>query len=107
MQENIEKVGLPKWTDDDQTLAQGGAEELKAPETGLATKVAPLRGRRRPPTARGGGGSDDIGDVSWNVPTATLSYPVQHPRPARPQLGERDRDGDADRAQGRRRPAPR
>ena len=51
---------------------------------------------------RMGGGSDDIGDVSWNVPTVTLRYPVEHPGPAGPQLGERDRDGDADRAQGRR-----
>ena len=48
-----------------------------------------------------GGGSDDIGDISWNVPTVTLRYPVQHPRPARPQLVERHRHGDADRAQGR------
>ena len=49
-----------------------------------------------------GGGSDDIGDVSWTVPTVTLRYPVEHSRPARPQLGERHRDGHADRAQGRR-----
>jgi aminobenzoyl-glutamate utilization protein B len=26
-----------------------------------------------------GGPSDDIGDVSWNVPTATLSYPANIP----------------------------
>ena len=26
-----------------------------------------------------GGGSDDIGDVSWNVPTVTLSYPANIP----------------------------
>ena len=50
-----------------------------------------------------GGGSDDIGDVSWNVPTVTLRYPVNIPSLPGPQLGERDRDGDADRAQGRRR----
>ena len=48
-----------------------------------------------------GGGSDDIGDVSWNVPTVTLSYPANIPGRPGPQLGERDRDGDADRAQGR------
>ena len=26
-----------------------------------------------------GGGSDDIGDVSWNMPTVTLSYPSNIP----------------------------
>src|SRR6202035_3500769 len=26
-----------------------------------------------------GGGSDDIGDVSWNVPTVTLRYPANMP----------------------------
>jgi len=28
-----------------------------------------------------GGGSDDIGDVSWNVPTVTLRYPSNIPGP--------------------------
>ena len=27
------------------------------------------------PEPRTGGGSDDIGDISWNVPTVTLSFP--------------------------------
>ena len=46
------------------------------------------RAGRRSKTTRGGG-SDDIGDISWNVPTVTLRYPGEHPRPARPQLVER------------------
>jgi aminobenzoyl-glutamate utilization protein B len=29
-----------------------------------------------PVTENNGGGSDDIGDISWNVPTVTLSYPA-------------------------------
>ena len=48
-----------------------------------------------------GGGSDDIGDISWNVPTVTLRFPSNIPGLPGAQLGERDRDGDADRAQGR------
>ena len=36
-----------------------------------------------------GGGSDDIGDVSWNVPTVTLRYPSNIPGLPGPQLGER------------------
>jgi aminobenzoyl-glutamate utilization protein B len=32
-----------------------------------------------PPEKRNGGGSDDIGDVSWTVPTVTLRYPANIP----------------------------
>ena len=30
-------------------------------------------------SGQGGGGSDDIGDVSWNVPTVTLRFPSNIP----------------------------
>src|ERR1700692_1391583 len=89
MYENIKKVGLPQWSDDDQTLAKAFQRELKVPVRGLATKVPELRAPREQtqdfsgeegqgigPT---GGGSDDIGDVSWNVPTITLRYPSNIP----------------------------
>jgi aminobenzoyl-glutamate utilization protein B len=76
MYANIEKVGLPEWSDADQTLAKALQREMKVPETGLATKTQPLRGRESiPDDDKRGGGSDDIGDISWNVPTVTLSYP--------------------------------
>jgi aminobenzoyl-glutamate utilization protein B len=76
MQANIEKVGLPEWSEADQTLAKALQRELKVPETGLATKIEPLRGRESiPDEDKRGGGSDDIGDISWNVPTVTLRYP--------------------------------
>jgi aminobenzoyl-glutamate utilization protein B len=76
--ENIKVVGLPQWSEADQTLAKALQKELKVRETGLATEIRPLRA----PTnadARMGGGSDDIGDVSWSVPTITLSYPSNIP----------------------------
>ena len=51
--------------------------ELKVPEIGLATKLQPLRGREvDPDEEKRGGGSDDIGDISWNVPTVTLRFPA-------------------------------
>jgi aminobenzoyl-glutamate utilization protein B len=40
----------------------------------LSTEIGPLQGPVRPEDNYGGG-SDDIGDVSWNVPTVTLRYP--------------------------------
>jgi aminobenzoyl-glutamate utilization protein B len=77
MYANIEKVGLPQWTEADQTLARALQHELKVPEIGLATKLEPLRGRSEvPDEERRGGGSDDIGDISWVVPTVTLNYPA-------------------------------
>ena len=74
---NISAVGLPKWTDADVTLAKATQRELQVPEVGLASEVAPLRGREAiPDEEKRGGGSDDIGDISWNVPTVSLSFPA-------------------------------
>src|SRR5947209_13654604 len=76
MHANIEKVGLPQWSEADITLAKAVQREMKVPEIGLATKINPLRGRESiPDEEKRGGGSDDIGDISWNVPTVTLNYP--------------------------------
>jgi aminobenzoyl-glutamate utilization protein B len=77
MYANIKAVGLPQWSADDEKLARALQRELKVPEVGLAKEIPPLRGRERiPDDEKRGGGSDDIGDVSWNVPTVTLSYPA-------------------------------
>ena len=75
--ENIKQVGLPKWTDADLQLAKALQGELKSAPSGLAVQVGGLRG----PTADSerSGGSDDIGDVSWTVPTVVLNYPANIP----------------------------
>src|SRR5262249_40529879 len=78
MEQNIQQVGLPSWSEADQTLARAVQRELKAVEDGLVTTLAPLRGPV-PPEQRMGGGSDDIGDVSWNVPTVSLRFPSNIP----------------------------
>lgn len=76
--DNIKRVGLPKWDEADLTLAKGIQKELGSREEGLATAIdslgAPVNLERST-----GGGSDDIGDVSWNVPTVTLRYPSNIP----------------------------
>jgi aminobenzoyl-glutamate utilization protein B len=75
--DNIQKVGMPEWSDADQTLARAIQKELGSRESGLTTRVPQqLQG---PVTNNTGGGSDDIGDVSWNVPTITLRYPANIP----------------------------
>ncbi|HMD34975.1 MAG TPA: amidohydrolase [Vicinamibacterales bacterium] len=76
MQANIETVGLPQWTDEEVRLAKALQKEMKVPETGLPTRIGGLRGQEQiPDETKRGGGSDDIGDISWNVPTVTLRYP--------------------------------
>ena len=42
MYANIQKVGLPQWSDDDQVLAKGLQKELKVKVTGLASKIPEL-----------------------------------------------------------------
>ena len=57
MYENIKKVGLPQWSEDDQTLAKGLQKELKVPVRGLPTKVPEMRPPRvRNPTPDGADG---------------------------------------------------
>jgi aminobenzoyl-glutamate utilization protein B len=75
---NIQQVGLPQWSDADQQLAKALQTELRnATANGLSTKLPDkLQG---PQEHNDGGGSDDIGDISWNVPTVTLRYPANIP----------------------------
>ena len=90
MYENIKRVGLPQWSADDQKLAKGLQAELKMPQKGLAEKIPEPRKPKDKnadddddggPGGIGptGGGSDDIGDISWAVPTVTLNYPSNIP----------------------------
>ena len=78
MYANIAKVGMPNWDEKDQTLAKGIQHELGVKETGLSERGGRLGGPVNEAT-RMGGGSDDIGDVSWTVPTITLNYPSNIP----------------------------
>lgn len=76
--ENIKRVGLPDWSEDDQILANGLQRELGQEERGLPDSIGALRGPVDLDRSLGGG-SDDIGDVSWNMPTVTLRYPANMP----------------------------
>ena len=80
MFQNIKQVGMPVWSEADQTMAKGVQREYgqKNPR-GLSDRAM----TELPPPPRQedlrGGGSDDIGDVSWNLPTVTLRYPSNIP----------------------------
>jgi aminobenzoyl-glutamate utilization protein B len=88
MYDNIKMVGLPTWSPEDQLLAKATQIELKAPKIeGLAVKLDTIS----LPSPTGsinvmgrqlmamGGGSDDIADISWSLPTVVLRYPSNIP----------------------------
>ncbi len=88
MYENIKKVGLPVWSEDDQMLAKATQMEMKSPKVeGLAVKLDSigLPNETKPVMMGGrqmismGGGSDDIADISWSLPTVVLRYPSNIP----------------------------
>jgi aminobenzoyl-glutamate utilization protein B len=85
MYENMKMVGLPEWSAEDQLLARAVQKEVNAPKSdpttnhiidGLDTKLDTLG---LPVKFSMGGGSDDIADISWNVPTVVLQYPSNIP----------------------------
>ncbi|MCP5111556.1 MAG: amidohydrolase, partial [bacterium] len=72
---NIQRVGMPKWSEADQRLARAAQTELKSEASGLKTEVNEMREAGMGLSA----GSDDIAEVSWNVPTIVLRYPGNIP----------------------------
>ena len=78
MHENIRRMGLPTWSEADHELARAVQAEVSGPVQGLATEISPLRPALTE-AERQAGYADDIGDVSWNVPTANVGLPVEHP----------------------------
>ncbi|WP_047245064.1 amidohydrolase [Maribacter thermophilus] len=77
MYENMKNVGLPQWSEADQALAKAVQTEVSSEKIeGLATELSPLGLPVEEPVS---GGSDDIGDVSWKVPTVTLRFPSNIP----------------------------
>lgn len=75
---NIKAVGMPKWSPDDQAFAKAVQESNGLKIQPLFDTIAPLS----TPESRGpsnGGGSDDIGDIMWTVPTITIGFPSNVP----------------------------
>lgn len=72
---NIRLVGMPEWSESDQTLARAAQTELKVKVEGLRTKIPELESKENGT----GAGSDDIAEVSWNLPTVVLRYPGNIP----------------------------
>ncbi len=75
-QRNIELVGMPQWTEEEEAFARTLQKELGAEERGLPREVGRLR---EPRGGDIGGGSSDVGDVSLVAPLATIRFPGQVP----------------------------
>ena len=78
MYENITEVGLPEWSEADQALAIAVQKEVDSPRTqdGLSVELKELGLPVKNPIS---GGSDDIGDISWKLPTVTMRFPSNIP----------------------------
>jgi aminobenzoyl-glutamate utilization protein B len=68
MNDHVNRYLPIEWTDDEQAFAKSIQKEMDKPEDGMATAVLPM------PTNVEVGGSSDVGDVSWNVPTMGVVY---------------------------------
>jgi len=67
---NFERVGTPKWTEEEQAFARSCQRNMGVPEKGLATKVIHL------PSDQTVGGGTDVADISWNTPSCVFSVPT-------------------------------
>ncbi|MFQ5604806.1 MAG: amidohydrolase, partial [bacterium] len=66
MQKNLELVGPPKFSETDQEFARTLQRNVGKEEKGFNAKIEPLADEPGPPE----GGSTDVAEVSWIVPTA-------------------------------------
>lgn len=76
IQENIELVGMPEWTEDEHAFARALQRTLGKEEKGLPIEVEKLNPPKETYT---GGASTDVGDVTLIAPTATLRFPTGVP----------------------------
>jgi aminobenzoyl-glutamate utilization protein B len=73
VQANIEAVGMPQWSEEEQAFARKFQTAMGARPIGLRTAPTPLGQRPQSPS------SNDNGDVTWVVPSAMLNFPGSVP----------------------------
>ncbi len=73
IQANINTVGMPRWSEDEQAFARKFQTAMGKKPIGLNTTPTPLG--QRPQSAS----SNDNGDVTWVVPSAALNFPASVP----------------------------
>jgi aminobenzoyl-glutamate utilization protein B len=68
MHDHMKRYFPIEWTDEEQAYAKAIQKEMGKPEDGMAINVLPV------PTGVEMGGSSDVGDVSWQIPTMGAVY---------------------------------
>jgi aminobenzoyl-glutamate utilization protein B len=76
IQRNIELIGMPEWTEQEQLFAKSLQKELGVKETGYDYKIQPLKDQS---STYGDGSSSDVGEVTMIAPTATVLFPGEVP----------------------------
>jgi aminobenzoyl-glutamate utilization protein B len=69
MQKNLEALGPISYTEEEQVFAKKIQEATGKPQIGLVSKIEPMEETLE----HSMGGSTDVGDVSWVVPTIRMS----------------------------------
>jgi aminobenzoyl-glutamate utilization protein B len=77
IERNIETVGMPAWTSDEQDFAKALQKGANKPQSGLREAATPLTGPCEPIMA-----SNDCGDISWFVPMGRVWFPGNIPHAA-------------------------
>jgi aminobenzoyl-glutamate utilization protein B len=72
MQKNLELLGPITYTDEEMAFGRGIQEATGKPQVGMDSAIEPLEVTKSDP----GGGSTDVGDVSWNVANINLGVTV-------------------------------
>jgi len=78
MHKNLQLVGPPEFTEQEQAFARDLQQAFGKEQKGLTAKIEELT----EPEKYMGGGSTDVADVSWLVPTASLNvtcWPLETP----------------------------
>ncbi|HHC80746.1 MAG TPA: amidohydrolase [Flavobacteriia bacterium] len=69
LQKNLELLGPIDYTDEEIAFGKKIQEATQKPQVGMDSTIKPLEATKENP----GGGSTDVGDVSWNVANINLS----------------------------------
>ncbi|MBU1012012.1 MAG: amidohydrolase [Bacteroidetes bacterium] len=72
LQRNMDLIGMPAWTEEENEFAKALQKELGQEENGMPTKIKEFKASKETFV---GGGSSDVGDVTLVAPTASLRFP--------------------------------
>lgn len=70
IQANIEMLGAPQWSSEEENLARELQKKIQAPVVGLQKEIGPLK------QAKQNTSCNDSGCISWTIPTGRINLPT-------------------------------